>query len=399
MRRRFTPTSAAVLLVLVAILAVGMVAPAAFAAGHRPVVTTVSPNTCTQDGGLTVTVTGQYFKFKGLKVVDSVKFGAKAATKVRVLSSTKLQCKAPAGTGGVYVRVTTFKGTSKRLPAAKFTYVGPATTMTLNAGTDQTVSAGTAVSVAPSVIVKDAHNRVVPGVAVTFSVEGGGGSVTGASATTDASGIAAVGSWKLGGAAGDNWLSATCAGITPTVAFYAKGDAGILTVQQAGTAVRSYNLAELQALTPFTGIAGYCKTTPSFVLTGPDAVTGVKVLDVLKDALGTPLAASQSVEVTNWVPAPGSPYTKIFTQNKLATLTGVALYNATTHVLVADNSTLTGPLAAVLVYSDPAGVAMPVAKGPLRFFFATAAAADNVVMFPASDSVGVVNQLNVIPTP
>ena len=44
-----------------------------------------------------------------------------------------------------------------------------------------------------------------PGVSVTFAVATGGGSVTGGSATTDATGIATVGSWTLGTTAGTRW--------------------------------------------------------------------------------------------------------------------------------------------------------------------------------------------------
>jgi hypothetical protein len=393
MRRRLTLTSTTVLLALLAMLAIGLLAPAAFAVGHRPVVTSVSPNTCTQDGGLTVVVTGKYFKFHGLKVVDSVTFGAKKATKVRVLSDTKLRCTAPAGTGAVYVRVTTFKGKSKRLPAAKFTYVGPATTMTLNAGTNQSASAGTTVPVAPSVIVKDARNRPVPGIAVTFDVASGGGSVTGASATTDAAGIATVGSWKLGGTAGANWLSATSAGLAGSpVAFFAAGDPGILTVKQAGTPVRAYSLAELQALTPFAGFAGIYKATSL----GPDAVTGVKVTDIVANALGAPLATAQSVEVTNLAP-PAAPYTKTFPYDQLTNPAGsthFTYYDVTTKAVI----TPTGTLAAILIYSDPDARVMPADKGPLRFAIADSLS-ENMGFTPSSDSVGTVNQLNVIPTP
>ena len=70
--------------------------------------------------------------------------------------------------------------------------------MTSNAGNGQTVHVGTAVAVPPSVLVTDANNNPVSGVAVTFAVASGNGSITGASATTDASGIATVGSWTLG---------------------------------------------------------------------------------------------------------------------------------------------------------------------------------------------------------
>jgi Putative Ig domain len=88
----------------------------------------------------------------------------------------------------------------------------PSLTIVANAGNNQSVTAGTAVGVAPSAIVHDASNNPVAGVAVTFAVASGGGSITGASQTTAANGMATVGSWTLGTAAGTNTLTATAAG-------------------------------------------------------------------------------------------------------------------------------------------------------------------------------------------
>ncbi len=76
--------------------------------------------------------------------------------------------------------------------------VGAASKMVMNAGNGQTVHVGTAVTIPPSVLVTDANNNPVSGVAVSFAVNSGGGSVTGNAATTNASGIATVGSWTLG---------------------------------------------------------------------------------------------------------------------------------------------------------------------------------------------------------
>jgi lysophospholipase L1-like esterase len=54
----------------------------------------------------------------------------------------------------------------------------------------------------------------VPGAAVTFAVTGGGGSITSPNATTNADGIAWVGSWTLGATPGPNSLTATATGLT-----------------------------------------------------------------------------------------------------------------------------------------------------------------------------------------
>jgi Bacterial Ig-like domain (group 1) len=78
------------------------------------------------------------------------------------------------------------------------------------------------VSERPSVIVRDQAGQPVAGARVTFSVETGGGTVTGGNATTDASGIATVGSWTLGPSSGSNTLVART-GNLPTVTFTASG--------------------------------------------------------------------------------------------------------------------------------------------------------------------------------
>jgi hypothetical protein len=86
-----------------------------------------------------------------------------------------------------------------------------AASVTKLAGDNQSYVAGQAVPTAPSVSVKDQFNNPAVGVAVTFAVTAGGGSVTGASQTTNASGVATVGSWSLG-PSGTQTLTATVAG-------------------------------------------------------------------------------------------------------------------------------------------------------------------------------------------
>ena len=89
---------------------------------------------------------------------------------------------------------------------------GPASTMDVNAGNEQSAAAGTAVAVAPSVIVRDASGNPVTGVAVTFVAPPpvtSNGSVTGGSQTTNTAGIAQVGGWTLGTIVGTDSLQAT----------------------------------------------------------------------------------------------------------------------------------------------------------------------------------------------
>jgi adhesin/invasin len=99
------------------------------------------------------------------------------------------------------------------------------TTVVPVGGDGQSVTVGAAVPVPPSVRVEDQYTNVLQGVTVTFAVMQGGGSVTGASATTDGNGVATVGSWTLGMMPGPNQLQAQVSG-TPGYAFMATATAG-----------------------------------------------------------------------------------------------------------------------------------------------------------------------------
>ena len=164
----------------------------------------------------------------------------------------------------------------------------------------------------------------------------------------------------------------------------------VLQVDYNGIPVRAYTVAQLQALTPFPGYAGFMKSTGTII--GPDAVTSTRVTDIVADALGTPLTASESVDVADADPT--DPYDVTLSYDQLVNLTGFAMYNATTGNPVAISS-LTGPLATLLVYSDPLQRVMPAATaGPLRFMIVDATS-ENVVMYSQA-SVYHVNFLNVI---
>jgi len=112
------------------------------------------------------------------------------------------------GANGARASVTglapiTFQGTG---------VAGPAASVARQAGDGQSAAVGSAVATAPAVVVKDAFGNAKAGVTVSFAVASGGGSVGGATQTTDSRGIAAVGSWTLGGTAGTNTLAATVTG-------------------------------------------------------------------------------------------------------------------------------------------------------------------------------------------
>jgi Bacterial Ig-like domain (group 1) len=97
--------------------------------------------------------------------------------------------------------------------------VAQATTLEIVAGDGQMGSPGSPVAVRPSVKVTNDAGQGVAGFGVTFVVTGGNGSVTGASQTTNSSGVATVGSWVLGDP-GTNTLEARATGLNGSPAVF-----------------------------------------------------------------------------------------------------------------------------------------------------------------------------------
>src|SRR5207302_919719 len=104
---------------------------------------------------------------------------------------------------------------------------GTAAAIAANSATSQSATAGTAVSTPPSVIVKDANGDPEGQGAETFAVAPGNGAISGASQTTNASGVATVGSWTLSATAAPNTLTApSLHDALPIFTFTATGTAG-----------------------------------------------------------------------------------------------------------------------------------------------------------------------------
>ena len=102
---------------------------------------------------------------------------------------------------------------------------GAASALVKSSADPQNVVAGATVAVAPSVAVKDANGNGIAGVAVTFAVTAGAGTVTGAAQQTSATGVATLGSWTLGTSVGANSVTASATGL-PSVTFTATSVAG-----------------------------------------------------------------------------------------------------------------------------------------------------------------------------
>ncbi|MGQ0766980.1 MAG: Ig-like domain-containing protein [Gemmatimonadota bacterium] len=91
----------------------------------------------------------------------------------------------------------------------------------------QTGAVGTALPVTPRVRVATSGGAAAAGVQVTFVVSAGGGSIGQTTATTDAAGEASPGSWSLGQTPGENTITASVSGATPTsVSFTATATPG-----------------------------------------------------------------------------------------------------------------------------------------------------------------------------
>jgi hypothetical protein len=101
-----------------------------------------------------------------------------------------------------------------------------ATTIAVAAGDNQTGTLGVLVSTAPAVIVKDQYAKPMAGVAVTFDVVSGNGTLTAPTTTTGQDGIARVGGWTLGIATGAQQIRATAGALSATISAVAAAPVG-----------------------------------------------------------------------------------------------------------------------------------------------------------------------------
>jgi uncharacterized protein YjdB len=134
---------------------------------------------------------------------------------------------------GTHAATVTIASTASGVPprAVSVTLVLTNPSIAVSAGDNQAAMAGSPVSIAPTVIVRDGLGAPIPNLTVTFAVASGNGSIGNPVVTTDASGMASVGSWTLGPVANPNRLTATVSGAGFTsannaVAFGASGCTG-----------------------------------------------------------------------------------------------------------------------------------------------------------------------------
>lgn len=113
--------------------------------------------------------------------------------------------------------------------------VDPIAAMVKTGSTDnQLVAAGTVVPVSPEVALTTASGAKAIGATVTFTVEGGGGTVDGGVVVTDSRGLARPREWTLGQIATANFLKATANGLEVTFTAIGIPGPAALVVASAG---------------------------------------------------------------------------------------------------------------------------------------------------------------------
>jgi adhesin/invasin len=275
----------------------------------------------------------------------------------------------------------TLTATSAGLTGSPLTFTAtgtpaPATQIAINAGNNQTATVGTAVAIVPSVIVRDASNSPVAGVTVTFAVATGGGSVTGGTATTDASGIATVGSWTLGTTAGSNTLTATSAGLTgspltftatatpavtadpPTAVSQPGGEigpGGTLTVTQKLTNPSSAPATVTYVASLPEGLTGVsCSVPLGTCVIGGGTVNAPGGGEIYRTQAVSSLAATSTVTWTGTIPGNTTVTISYVTQ------VGAVATSGTQYLITSTINGFPGPSATVTVSATPVGPGDPI---------------------------------------
>jgi adhesin/invasin len=270
---------------------------------------------------------------------------------------------------------------------------GPPTSMVAVSQTTQTALTGANVNDPPSVIVRDASGIPVSGLAVTFTVTVGGGSVVGSPVTTNASGVARITSWKLGVVAGLNTLIVTSPGL-PTVTFNATGTsgspativatAGVNQVALQGTAVAQPPTVKVTDVNgnPVVGaIVTYA------VILGGGSANG---LNQLTDALGL-------ASVASWTLGSGAPNTLSATVTGSGITGNPVTFTAQSATQITITSAPAGPITLGTNFTitvqvrNSAGAAVALSGSPLTIAIASGGGTLNGTLTRTTDANGTVS--------
>ena len=298
---------------------------------------------------------------QGAEVVFAIITGGGTATGLTTTTNANGVATVGSWTLGSMAGANTLRATVAGLPPVIFqaTVVAPAV-VSVHAGSNQSGPPGSAVAIAPAVKVTDNLGEAAPGVPVTFAVTGGGGSITGATTTTDGNGIATVGSWTLGTTAGANTLSATVTGLTPAAFTATVVAPSAINIREGNNqyAVGGTTLGIAPSVTVVTNVGGPAQgVTVNFsVASGGGTVTGATAVT---DANGVATVGSWTV---------GSA---VGSNTLQATVAGVApatfsatVVNPSAVILHAGNAQNAPPSSAVLV--DPAVLVTDDANRPVQ---------------------------------
>jgi hypothetical protein len=243
---------------------------------------------------------------------------------------------------------------------------GAPAAVTKSGGDAQSAVAGSNVAVAPAVKVADSFGNPLPNVLVTFAVASGGGSVTGGLANTNASGIATVGAWKLGGAIGANTLSAT-AGALPPVVFSATGTVG--TAAQVKITNTAPTLASGQTFKlTAQALDANNNVVPSAPITWSSSTTAIATVDTAGSVTGvgaghaTITAASGAASASQVVSVLGHPVGTIVGSAQMnGVITGIVVNPTTAYVSISSSSSV----GQVDLATATAGANTPVLAAPV----------------------------------
>jgi adhesin/invasin len=187
------------------------------AVDNTPAAIVLSPATASVEAGKTVTISATVNNASGSPVTGATVSFASSNTNVAAVTSAGVVTGALAGTATITASVGSVTGTASITVKA-----GAASAAAKSADLPAAPVVGSSNTI--SVKVTDAGGNLVSGATVAFAATAGGGSITPASGTTDANGIATA-SFKMGAVAGTNTATATVTGVTP-VAFTATSVAG-----------------------------------------------------------------------------------------------------------------------------------------------------------------------------
>ncbi len=329
-------------------ITVGAGAPAKLTIATQPSTTAASGAALAVQPVVQLTdVGGNNASVAGVPVIASIATGGGTLSGAQTLTSTAAGVVtftdlAISGTAGARTLTFTSAGLTASMSNTITLGAGAAATMTKDAGDAQTATAGSAVAIPPRVLVKDAAGNPVAGAAVTFSVASGGGTVSGPTVTTDASGLGAVGSWTLGSAVGANSLTVTNGGLSAI--FTATGTAG------AG--------ARFAFVTP---------PPATVTVGGGPSVSSVRLTDTFGNAV-----ASAGVSVTATA--------KLSSGEDVGFVTGISDASGLATFTIPN---YTGPVGTVIITYSATGYS-PLASSPITILTGAAAALKGVT--PASST-------------